>query len=146
MTADHDHPEPLSADGARRRDAILTHAQQALAGRVRTRWARRTRGVLAMLAGVIGLLVYVVPQPVTLQPREVVRVERPAAMSEPAAPIEIERLDDNAMLSALAALGVDAGLVEIDGEQRLVARDGSPLELARPRREGERGVPRGGGA
>lgn len=131
MTSEHTH-EPLSSQGLLRRQAILAVAQQALTGRRRAKRARRSIGALALLAvGAAGI--------VALLPRQAPRkgeslAGRSAAEHGTDRSTPIERLDDDAMLAALASLGVDAGLIEVDGEQRVVTRDGQRLSLREPHR------------
>jgi hypothetical protein len=50
------------------------------------------------------------------------------AASQPT--IVVETLDDDSMLATLASLGINAGMIEVDGVQRLVTPDGGPLDLA----------------
>jgi hypothetical protein len=104
----------LSKEGLRRRDEILSAAQQALADRTRRRRSRSSLGAVALLAAATGLALSLMPS----SPQE--RRQRES---------DIVALDDDALLDQLASLGIDASLVTIDGEALLVGRDGRPLEL-----------------
>jgi hypothetical protein len=130
----------LSPDGVRRKSVILTNAQQALSGRVRVRIARRSLVALALLAASSALVVPFAPRPSRSRPTPLVHHQPTPPARERPTTFTVERLDDSEMLATLAALGVDAGLIEIDGQQTLVARDGTKLDLQsfERRSEGER--------
>jgi hypothetical protein len=121
MTTDHDS---LSPEGARRAQAILELANQALEERVRVRRGRR-----AVRAGLGLALVAAAIAPFALRPaRPTSTPPTPVA----ATPSVIERLSDDALLDELAKLGIDAGLIDVAGAVRVVRSDGSPLEFPAP--------------
>lgn len=52
----------------------------------------------------------------------------------------LHSLDDDELLQQLAELGVRAGLIEVNGQRRLVTPDGRPIDLARLERPSGRGA------
>lgn len=128
MTNDRIHDEPLSPQGTHRKQAILATAEQALVGRVRARRSRRSLASFALLIGCAALMPLAFPRPEIGAPKPL--AQGGPLQTAPHGPQPVERLDDDAMLAALAAIGVDAGMIDIDGEQKLVTPEGKPLDIA----------------
>ncbi|MBL9121755.1 MAG: hypothetical protein JNL80_17760 [Phycisphaerae bacterium] len=128
MTTDPLDHLPLSVQGERRRQAILATAEQALTGRVRARRSRRSLASFCLLIGCAVVMTLALTPTENEGPTGSETGRSVASVPEGLPPVE--RLTDDAMLAALAALGIDAGMIELDGEQRLVTPEGTPLDIA----------------
>ena len=112
---------PLSQHGARRRDAILELAGQALEGKMRGRRAKRS-AIATLLLGVVALGL-------------LLRSNNESSLAKAAIPklAEAHRsthevINDEELVNELAAIGIKAGVIRIGETVRLVADDGSEIK------------------
>lgn len=135
---------PLSPEGQRRKEAILATAEQALAGRVRAARTRRSLAALTIVALAAAAALRLVPGSPTPRATIVARPADPppAQTPLPSATVAIERLDDDSLQAELAALGFEVGLIEVNGDVRLVDAQGRTFDRgAVIRRPHERPTP-----